>query len=154
MIPHRHPSSSWVCCSYQEVQQFERNAAQSHGTDIPNLTTEFVQYAADNVDHNIRTLDGHDTFHGMGMIAAITPGTRSSQPIPRAKVTSLDVALVGRVQIKYHKEESCGMTAVTYQKLINPKAQNCYQNLDVLWKASIMFRSLRPAWPGMMQFVH
>ena len=75
------------CCSYQEVQWFEQNAAQSHGTDIPNLTAEFVQYAADNVDHNIRTLDGHDTFHGMGMIAAIAPGTRSERPIPRAKVS-------------------------------------------------------------------
>ena len=53
------------CCSYEEVQRFEHNAAQSHRTDIPNLTTEFVQYAADNVDHNIRTLDGHGTFHGM-----------------------------------------------------------------------------------------
>ena len=69
------------------MQWFEKNAAQSHGTDIPNLTAEFVQYAADNVDHNIRTLDGHDTFHGMGMIAAITPGTRSERPIPRAKVS-------------------------------------------------------------------
>ena len=142
------------CCSYQEVQQFERNAAQSHRTDIPNLMAEFVQYVADNVDHNICTLDGHDTFHGMGMTAVITPGTRSNRPIPRAKVTSLDVALVGRVQIKYHKEESCGMTAMTYQKLVNLKTQDCYQNLDVLWKASIMFGSPRPAWSGMMQFVH
>lgn len=32
------------CCLYQEVQRFEHNAAQLHGTDIPNLTTEFVQY--------------------------------------------------------------------------------------------------------------
>ena len=80
------------CCSYKEVYKFERNAAHSHGTDIPSLTTEFVQY---NVDHNICTLDGHGTFHGMGMIAAVTPGTRSGQAIPRAKVTSLDVAMVG-----------------------------------------------------------
>jgi len=142
------------CCSYEEVHQFERNAAQSHGTDIPNLTTEFVQYAADNVDHNIRTLDGHGTFHGMGMIAAVTPGTRSGRPIPRAKVTSRDVTMVGRVQIRYHKEESHGMTAVTYQKLVNLKAQNCSENLDVLWKTSILFGSPRPAWSGMMQFIH
>ena len=67
------------------MQRFEKNAAQSHGTDIPNLTTEFVQYVADNENHNICTLDGHDTFHGMGIIAAITPRTRSEQPIPRAK---------------------------------------------------------------------
>jgi len=57
------------CCSYQEVQWFEHNA---HGTDIPNLTTEFFQYGADNVDHNICTLDRHGTFYGMGMIAAVT----------------------------------------------------------------------------------
>ena len=68
------------------MHKFEQNAAHSHGTDIPNLTTQqFVQYAADNVDHNICTLDGHGTFHGMGMIAAVTPGTRSGQAIPRAK---------------------------------------------------------------------
>ena len=87
----------------------------------------------------------------MGMITAIAPGTRSGWPINRAKVTSNDVALVGRVQIKCHKEESRGMTAGTYQKLTNLKAQNCY---DVLWKASIMFGFPRPAWSGMMQFVH
>ena len=32
-----------------------------------------MQYVADNVDHNIRTLDGSGTFHGMGIITAITP---------------------------------------------------------------------------------
>ena len=120
------------CCSYQEVQRFEHNAAQSHGTDIPNLSTEFVQYGADNVDPNIRTLDGHGTFHGMGMIVAVTPETSSGQSIPRAKITFLDVAAVGRVQIHFHKEESHGMSAVTYQKLLYLKAQNCYANLDVL----------------------
>ena len=102
------------CCSYQEVQQFEHNAAQSHGTGIPNLSTDIVQYGADNIDHNIRTLDGHGTFHGMGMIVAVTC---SGQSIPRVKVTALDVASVGRVQIHFHKEESHGMSAVTYQKL-------------------------------------
>ena len=48
------------------------NAAQSDETDITNLTTEFDQYAVDNVEHKIRTLDDHDTFHGMRMIAAVT----------------------------------------------------------------------------------
>ena len=46
------------------------------------------------------------------------------------------------------------MSAVTYQKLFDLNAQNCYENLDVLWKTSIMFGSPRPAWSGMMQFVH
>ncbi|KAJ8358218.1 hypothetical protein AAFF_G00022320 [Aldrovandia affinis] len=75
------------CCSYEEVHRFVNNAVMSHGTDIPGFSGGFVQYAADNVDHNIRTLDGNNTFHGMGMIAAITPATKSSNPILRAKVT-------------------------------------------------------------------
>ena len=31
-----------------------------------------MQYAADNVDYNGRTLDGKNTFHGMGIIATVT----------------------------------------------------------------------------------
>lgn len=38
----------------------------------------FGQHVADNVDHNLRTLDGMNTFHGMGIIAAITSGTKGS----------------------------------------------------------------------------
>lgn len=55
------------CSSYPTVQKFEKSAAASHGTDIPGYTPgNFVQYIADNVDHNTRTLDGTGTFHGMG----------------------------------------------------------------------------------------
>ena len=58
--------------------KFERNAVLSIGTDIPNFSSQFVQYVADNVGHNTATLYGKETFHGMGMIAAITPGTKKS----------------------------------------------------------------------------
>ena len=142
------------CCSYQEVHQFERSAALSYGTDIPNFISQFVQYVADNVDHNIRTLDGNDTFHGMGMIAAVTPGTKKSNPILRKKVSSRDIAMVGQVPIKYHREESLGMTAVTYGKLHDMKASDPTAHLDLLWKTSIMFGSPRPMWSGMMQLLH
>ena len=60
------------CSSYSEVQSHNMNAAVQQGTDIPGYQGEFVQYAADNVDHDVRTLDGHHTFHGMGMIATVT----------------------------------------------------------------------------------
>ena len=76
------------CSSYQEVQMFNQNAALSQGTNIPSFNGEFVQYAADNVDHNTRTLDGNNTFHGMGMIAVVTPGTKHNCNVPRRKVTA------------------------------------------------------------------
>ena len=140
------------CCSYQEVHQFERNASVSHGTNIPDLSTEFVQYVADNVDHNIRTLDGLGTFHGMGMIATITPGISSKRTIPR--MNSLDVAAVGRVDVRYFRDERHNLTTLTYQRLENLQVQNRNDNLDVLWKSSVLFGAPRPAWSGMMQFVH
>ena len=81
---HHHFASKFVInsfnkhgfrCSYQEVTKLERNAAKVHGTDLPcqNDSPRFVQYSADNVDHNIRTLDRNGTFHGMGIIASVTP---------------------------------------------------------------------------------
>ena len=71
------------CCPYSEVKKFERSAAVSQGTDLPvETSTHFVQHIADNVDHNIRTLDGHGTFHGMGIIATITPEIKQDGTIP------------------------------------------------------------------------
>ena len=45
-------------------------------TGIPHYTSEFVQYVADYVDHNLRTLDGNDTFDGMGLKATVSSGTK------------------------------------------------------------------------------
>ena len=142
------------CWSYNEVQQFEKNAVLSYGTDIPHYSSQFVQYVADNVDHNIRTLDGNDTFHGMGMIAIVTPGTKNNNQILRVKVTPQDIAAVGRVPVYYHREDSVGMNAVVFEKLHNFTAEDPTANLDVLWKSSIMFGLPRPAWSDMMQLVH
>ena len=88
------------CCSYAEVIQFERSAAVTEGTDTPHFREwTFVQYVADNVDHNIRTLDGLNTFHGMGMIVEGTPATSRTGRIPRVSVTAEDIAAIGKVTI-------------------------------------------------------
>jgi hypothetical protein len=114
--------------------------------------SQFVQYAADNVDHNIRTLGGNDIFHGMGMIAAVTPGAKMSNPILKKKVSSRDIAVVGQVPIKYHREESLRMTAVMYEKLRvhDMNANDTTAHLDLRWKTSILFESQRPMRSGMM----
>ncbi len=57
-------------------------------------------FVTDNVDHNIRTLDGHNTFHGMGMIATFTAGKFASKPIPKKAVTVDDIKAVGTISIK------------------------------------------------------
>jgi len=41
-----------------------------HNVDLLEMS---VLFAADNVDHNIITIDGKGTFRGMGVIASVTP---------------------------------------------------------------------------------
>ena len=49
-------------------------ANQPMGNSVINSYPKvFTQFAGDNVDHNIKTLDGSGTFHGMGIIAISTP---------------------------------------------------------------------------------
>ncbi|CAG2196498.1 unnamed protein product [Mytilus edulis] len=95
---HHHFSSRFLidtlynlgfCSSYSEVQKFEMNAAASRSTENENENQSFVQYIADNVDHNIRSLDGFGTFHGMGIIAASTPGIKTARSVPRANPTTV-----------------------------------------------------------------
>ena len=76
------------CSSYQEVQRFEENAASSVAPDVLStvgMSDIMLLFAADNVDHNIVSLDGKGTFHGMGMIAAVTPGQHISDNIQTKK---------------------------------------------------------------------
>lgn len=67
-------------CSYSTVQKYERSAAAAPGTDIPGwIPGHFIQYAADNVDHNSRTLDREGTFHGMGIVLPLPPVRRPTR---------------------------------------------------------------------------
>ena len=94
-------NSHGFCASYKTVQKYERSAVVAQGTEIPGYTPgHFVQYSTDNLDHNLRSLDGTGTFHGMEIIAAITPGTKATIPIPIRKVSAEDIAKVGRIEIR------------------------------------------------------
>ena len=46
------------------------------------------------MDHDL-TLHGKVTFHGMDIIAMVTPGAKSLKKIPRVNVITDDIACVG-----------------------------------------------------------
>ena len=89
------------------------------GNGYQGTPGQFVQYSADNVDHNSRTLDGTGTFHGMGIIASITPGTRATVVIPKRKVIEEEIAKAGRIEV-----------------LRDLHIKDFAANLDILWKLS------------------
>ena len=65
---HSHFASQYIvdclhvhgfCSSYHHVQTFEMSAACKQGVNLPVERNQFLQLVADNVDHNVRTIDGH-----------------------------------------------------------------------------------------------
>lgn len=142
-------------CSYTEVQTYERSAAVTCGTDIPGfIPGHFIQYVADNVDHDICTLNGINTFHAMSIIASVTPKTVQTLQVARRAVSAEDIAQVGRINIRHFTSVCGGMQSFLYDTL--PASTDLSQsssNVDLLWKISLNVRSPRPSWTGMMQMV-
>lgn len=140
------------CSSYHEVQKFSQNAAVDQATNIPSFSEEFLQYSADNADHNSRTLDGKDTFHGMGMVAAVTPGTSHSHPVPRRKsIDPTEIAAAGNVQIVGPTEPRRPFTLLYKNTVIREVPDPC-SHINLLWKMSMLFDcDARTNWSGMMQ---
>lgn len=160
---HHHFSSKFLidslhkhgfCSPYKEVIRFEQNAASDQGTDIPNYDSQFVQYSADNVDHNIRTIDGANTFHGMGIIATVTPSTVLARAVPRRDVKPNQISAAGAIQIQYYRLDYKALADVRYHALPMFEIGDPTANLDVLWQSSLLFSPTRTAWSGLMQSIH
>ena len=88
--------------SYAEVQMFEKSAAVAHNGEM-GLPGEHAteQFVADNVDHNINTLDGLNTFHGMGMIRVCTPAASESKVIRRIEVSSEEIIRLAQIKVVF-----------------------------------------------------
>ena len=149
-------NSLGFCCPYREVQRFERSAAATQVTEIAKSDEHFLQFVADNVDHNISTLDGHNTFHGMGIIATVTPKLEYKTVIPRVTATNEDLIAVGKIEISYYKHGDINMDKLVFAKLNSEKAgiHSCkYEDLDFVVKVARPLRPSTPGWSGMMQMV-
>ena len=113
---------------------------------------QFLHFMTDNIDHNTQTLDGLNTFHGMGMIKAVTPGIKwTSIIIPCVEVTAEDVAGVAKVDIHFCKNVE--RFNIKYEKLPEISKDDNSRNTHILWKLSCLLYPTAPAWNGTMQFV-
>jgi hypothetical protein len=69
----REVSKLGFCISYDEVTRYKHSvlcSTSSTGMQAGASSPVFVPYVADNVDHNVRTLDGKSSLHAMGLISA------------------------------------------------------------------------------------
>ena len=71
-----------------EVQLYKQSVLQAGSIEdvIPDADSGFTQWVADNADHQTSTIDGKNTFHGMGTIAATTcKANNVVPPLPPVK---------------------------------------------------------------------
>jgi len=159
------------CVSYDEVCRYKQSVLQQdHGQEeLDSFPDAFTQWAADNVDHNVATLDGLGTFHGMGVIAmsvqhssgSLRSGSFGEKPVVRCKRVQVN-QLIKHRGIKLH--HYCAPEVSPFKQLcLKPRTDlkslstiSPCVNLDLLWHVGWFFRDAsnpRPCWSGFMQDV-
>lgn len=67
---------------------------------------------ADNMDHNSAT----DTFHGMGIICAITPPKPSTLFVEsRTDIRLQEIMEKAKIDVRYHREDINGLKKINIQ---------------------------------------
>ena len=147
------------CSSYREVQKFESSAALAEAQEslIHRSAGQFVQFVGDNVDHNTGTLDGHNTFHGMGIIATITPKEDRARVIHRISGTRDDLIKIGKVNIHFYKQSATNaMENILFKHISEFNVTDESEDLSkvqFLLKIARPLRPRMPGWSGVMQTV-
>ena len=133
------------CSSYSEVERFERSAALHQGIEGMN-NDSFLQYVAANVDHNLRTIDGLNTFHGMGIITLVTPGVPTKRPVLKVTLSPSQIIEMGRIET--HMVLHTGKKSMKkYKTLSNFNVPNA-GDITLLWKCTLLLKPERPLWNG------
>ena len=137
--------------SYSEINRFKKSVVVNHSGEnsIINVYPQvFTQFVADNVDHNIRTLDGSGTFHGMGIIAISTPFPgnsvwKQSYTVPREKDISSAVLVKNKgISIQHYVHPiKPALSSIEIKPLIQLQSPVILPSNDIgnLWQASWYF---------------
>ena len=143
------------CSSYTEVKKYEGSAAFHQETAINGLEEgSFLQYTADNVDHNIRTLDGLDIFHGMGIVVSVTPYISVKKVVPKCTLSAAEITNVGRIETHFFRNKKQPASQLTFEKLKEFVAVDSTKILGRLWQCSWLLKPHRSLWNGYMQSAH
>ena len=165
VILHRHFESRYLidvlhkfglCASYSEVIKFEACAADQLGTDLHDIGIDsFLHFVADNVDHNSDTIDGLNTFHGMGIIACVTNPRNIQLPaIKRTTTTSSDIVDMANIERKYFNFSRDIKPLMMFNEIRCDVALDNTKVLGNLWQYAWLVTPIKPLWNGFMKASH
>ena len=101
-----------------------------------------VLSTGDNLDHNILTIDGKDTFHGIGIIAVLTPRKQLGILLPRKQIAELHVKEHAEIGIVDYRFSNHARQSVKCLDL--PKSPETGSRVD-LYKRELSFSFQKPA---------
>lgn len=154
--------------THDEVGRYKQSIVQCNHLDLPNsYAHSFTQWSGDNVDHNLKTLDGTGTFHGMGIISMSTPCNRLDlqghfleTPIKRTKRCSISqLSQNCCIPIQYYcAPDKASLSLLRLKPLSQLLCHSSYAmppsvKLDVLYHVGWFFTTAdkpRPSWAGFM----
>jgi len=156
-----------------EVNRFKQSVVQMDRVDdVGDSLNTFTQWAADNVDHNVATLSGQDTFHGMGVIsmsvqcgdssavcASVPVGSFGDVPVKRLpRAPALSVVHGKGIHVHFYKPPNIRPLSCLHfrpvAELQMPYVLPTAVNDDLLWHVGWYFRDEsdpRPNWSGFMR---
>ena len=105
-----------------------------------------------NVYHNVCTFNGLNTFHGMGIIATITPKVNSNIIVPNKIVFTDSLIQIGRIETKFI-DRRIGHSLIKYQNLKHLFCKK-YNTISLFWSCTWILKPKRPLWNGFKQMVH
>ncbi len=152
------------------MNRYKQSVIQSESLD--NLLTEyypgtFTQRVADNVDHNVATLDGHGSLHGMGIMAISTSKDCGTPLIAKSRVISRQERMKtdelvkdkGVPIVQYIGPLERGLRSVIFKPTIELQAPYTLPSevySDLLWHSGWIFTEAakpRTNWSGFMQHI-
>ena len=156
-----HLSRMGFCISNDEVLRYKESAIETSDGNRNENKPEFVQWVADNVDHNVITLTGKDTFHGMGIISITQPEQKLQQQqvlrLKHRKKVSDVIKDKGIELHSFHGSSKMGLSTLTihplHQLTIEPTTSK-EVDYNIFWHINWFSSSPekpRPNWNGFMQ---
>ena len=159
-----HLNKLGFCISMNEVTRYKQSVMEkdNYDSEFSKLAGSFTQWSGDNVDHNVRTLDGKGSLHDMGIVYSTTNKFSSSDStrLPLVKRNKLmkvkDLNSHQRIDIKnYTPSSTTGLSKLVFKKR---SSLDIMQEFDIpakygtLWNCAIFLRErgTRPNWSGYM----
>ena len=147
------------CVSYNEALKYERCAAVHQGTNISGVSEarsakprHLMHHVVDNADHNSRTLDGRNTFHGMGIIGSVKPAVLSSLTIARLEDVSIEYLI--RITETERKILPSSRKPLKLKFIELKKPVNALYPLSSAWDATWLPNPRQPLWSGYIHTVN